>query len=1054
MDGEYKSSLWQFVEERVVWPFAGWLVACGPALLLLAFAIAPNMLEGLVLLRLDDGHYPFDCIFLTAMSATLSAFGISIVRIYDIYAKIRFGQTELVAIHSPLAKRTSDLLWWHSTSTGWPRSIWCLWLGLSLLYPLGCLVATLYNIAKIPISDFPVSSIIGYSSLGIAAGILVALGWLLFISLVHLSWTRRRRSACGLFPLEDLAAKILDIVCGEVGSIMEPPNQSEWMWLPYIAGFNDPKTKRILPGHLQLIVMMILALTVYYLLFDSSYRLQGWQSSTFPVGFYGLLLIFLFGGTTAFACFVVGRWRIRTSTLLPLGFLVTIFAGLVLKWGHYLSVDGNRYFELAVEPNTSGKIEVPSRLKKTSVQVEKYTDAKTEQGDTPTFIRIAGSSKIESNVTTNPVSDEDKSLVERKTLRNIYDNWRFPPGPGGKSTMVVVTASGGGIQASAWTAKVLANMDEQCPAFTESIGLISGVSGGSVGAMYYMGHRGFRVNPEKYPDAKEDRLKSMLRLSPTARSKIESAASASSLEAIGWGLAFPDMAKHIPLISKLMRQGDDRGLALETQWWSRMANTSNDSVAMRDLRMRDLIQDTNKGYIPPVIFNSTTVETGQRMMIASFDTSAPSTPNFETYTQPIDFFEFYEPLFINPRVINPRVSTAVRLSASFAYATPVAMPILPKSLLADLPANDITSRRGNYHLCDGGYSDNTGLVAAIRVITEMLDDYASTGTKPPFDQIMFVRIEAFPENEIEVENDAAGLKSGIFGPLDAIFNARVSTQAERAELELKLLIRADDTSFDKQSDREQFAVFNVPEFEVMQGKAATIKEMLVKANKEKSDDLSNVIDGLDFVGKRPPSSKASSGTSGQRIPLSESKLLQNVANQVQQSKEDWSKVLLENLPEQKTLIDELFSSADKLATTENSTSVSAAGVESQGKENEFNIAISSTIFRFKPPVVVDAVNNTPSLSKQKTPIVTKPKQDKRIPNPPLSWMLSPYDRYRIDEAWKIQRQRLPIPTDHKTGTASAGPDSQQTSLAPTNRVEIVPLEKLDSVFEFEPSAQK
>ena len=130
MDGRSRNIFKQFVVERVVWPFAGWMVACGPAFLLLAFAIAPNMLEGLVLLRIDDNHYPFDCVFLTAMSATLSAFGISIVRIYDLYAKIRFGETDKVAIHSPMAERTSDSLWWQSTSTGWPWSIWFLWQGL------------------------------------------------------------------------------------------------------------------------------------------------------------------------------------------------------------------------------------------------------------------------------------------------------------------------------------------------------------------------------------------------------------------------------------------------------------------------------------------------------------------------------------------------------------------------------------------------------------------------------------------------------------------------------------------------------------------------------------------------------------------------------------------------------------------------------------------------------------------------------------------------------------------------------------------------------------
>ena len=61
-------------------------------------------------------------------------------------------------------------------------------------------------------------------------------------------------------------------------------------------------------------------------------------------------------------------------------------------------------------------------------------------------------------------------------------------------TMIVVAANGGGIQASAWTARVLTGLEEACQPdqldcdqdFGKSIRLISSVSGGSVGTMYFM----------------------------------------------------------------------------------------------------------------------------------------------------------------------------------------------------------------------------------------------------------------------------------------------------------------------------------------------------------------------------------------------------------------------------------------------------------------------------------------------------------------------------------------------------------------------------------------
>src|SRR5262249_12487914 len=55
----------------------------------------------------------------------------------------------------------------------------------------------------------------------------------------------------------------------------------------------------------------------------------------------------------------------------------------------------------------------------------------------------------------------------------------------GGDLAIVVTASGGGVHAAAWTASVVAQLEQQFGArFHQSIRLISAVSGGSVGTMY------------------------------------------------------------------------------------------------------------------------------------------------------------------------------------------------------------------------------------------------------------------------------------------------------------------------------------------------------------------------------------------------------------------------------------------------------------------------------------------------------------------------------------------------------------------------------------------
>src|SRR5262249_8252842 len=94
----------------------------------------------------------------------------------------------------------------------------------------------------------------------------------------------------------------------------------------------------------------------------------------------------------------------------------------------------------------------------------------------------------------------------------------------------------------------------------------------------------------------------------------------------------------------------------------------------------------------------------------------------------------------------------------------------------------------NYHFCDGGYSDTTGLLTAVKLVHDILDHYKDYRKKPrKFDRILVVRIEPFPPTEATMVKENTGLSSAFFGPTKALDNARVAMQAERADLELRLL---------------------------------------------------------------------------------------------------------------------------------------------------------------------------------------------------------------------------------------------------------------------------
>ena len=1026
----------------MVWPTIGWILFLSPVILIVAAILIPNMLSGMVLLRTEESasSYIWDVGCLTAAAMLTSALGVSVIRLFDLYALLQFGfEKEPHPIHSPLDERIIDRYWWSSRATAWPVVFVIAWVCISISYPIFSYLVTKNNIDEISRS-INVEAFLGGSSndgapvirvsglvMGLSLGALVALLFLLAISLIHLLWTRRIRSACGLLPMEDIAAVILEKLIGKVRpeSVQETPSTQlpvnphilkkllRWLLGP---GFIHPVTFAWLPGHLQMVSFMAFAFSAYSVLWCKGFDQLDWMPSTFHVGVYALLLLFLVGGLVGVVTFVFGRIRLQTGSLLFASVIMGVVVFVTHQYGWTLGFDTNCYFTIVDS----------SSAKSSSLELGPLRE------DDGAFIQITKRYKQGNNnngtALTGSSADRPKQ-GERKRLKEIYSNWNFPKGPDGKRTMIVVTASGGGIQASAWTAKVLTGLDEEFPLLSESIGLVSGVSGGSVGAMYYLGHRGFRRNLPVYEREKYDGLS----IPTDVRQRIQTVASASSLESIGYGLAFVDIAKFIPPLCFGISKEEDRGLALESQWWTRMAGDQRNkgksdqeqdhkqALAMRDLRMRDLVQPTNEGRMPAVIFNATTVETGQRVMISNFITD-PSNPTneqkssvqYERLSSPIDFFGFYEPLFNNASDVNPRVSTAVRLSASFAYVTPVARPLLPTSSLKT-QIDELTKRRANFHLCDGGYSENTGIVATIRVVKDLLDDYKAASEKPPFERVLFISIESFPDNLVEIEDDPTGLKSGLIGPLSSIFASRVASQAERSVLELELLKSSEQLEFSERLDSEIMAVFDIESFEKYRSDAAALVSKISDStlDEDKKDDLINLIQPISRMTLRTV------GNSG-KIPKSQTVSIQNSASDFLKQKdtfqEDWRAVLG---TDQQSL-DSLIEQAKKFSQI----NLPEQSVTPASQDTTFDISIAALQFRFNPGFHQARTMAEAKMAKLESQEgqFDKPKMDKKVPNPPLSWMLSPYDKHRLELAWQNELKRI-----RGSSVATAGPDEPKAN---------------------------
>ncbi|HZY84836.1 MAG TPA: hypothetical protein VFE78_08390 [Gemmataceae bacterium] len=338
------------------------------------------------------------------------------------------------------------------------------------------------------------------------------------------------------------------------------------------------------------------------------------------------------------------------------------------------------------------------------------------------------------------------------TLQDAAAGWARQ----GRRTLVAVAASGGGIQAAAWTARALVGLHQRYgEAFTGSIRLLSAVSGGSVGAMYCLdawpppaapGPAGEWAPPP--PDA----------VPPD--DSVCGRAMASSLEATAWGLVFPDLLRVVAPF--LVDRTDDRGTRIEQAWRA--------GLRRPDIRLTDWADAVLRGEMPVPVFNATVVETGQRFLASPV--LGPPSPG-PAAAQPRQLLELY------PGAA-PLVSTAVRLSATFPFVSPICRP--------EWSGKEPWPQSASYHFADGGYVDNEGMVTLIQWLTALLDP--AYLAERPFDRILLVRLMPFPSAAPLPAGLGRGWVYSTVGPLLAVQNVRTASQQERNDLAVGLFTAA------------------------------------------------------------------------------------------------------------------------------------------------------------------------------------------------------------------------------------------------------------------------
>ncbi len=332
--------------------------------------------------------------------------------------------------------------------------------------------------------------------------------------------------------------------------------------------------------------------------------------------------------------------------------------------------------------------------------------------------------------------------------------------PAGSDVLTVVTASGGGIQAAAWTARVLTGLDEQLDGrFTRSIAVLSTVSGGSVGA--YFALSAFDRGGE---------------LSPGLRSAVVRASEASSLEETAWGLLYPDLQRaFIPFAWGLK----DRAWAMERGWLSarvRDLDVKPDEVcSIKKEMLSTWVEGTAQGRLPAVIFNATRIDDGTPLRITTvrLQGNAPSglsSPWTYGYPNPKICGPGSEPCYLDLATV-----TAARLSATFPYVSPIARP------------EDHGDGLKRWNAGDGGYFDNNGTTGALAWISDLQRECG--GCLDRVRTVLWVEIDPFPEDDQFAKPDKSGWALSTFGPIRGLVRVRVGSQRYRRQTEMNLLCK-------------------------------------------------------------------------------------------------------------------------------------------------------------------------------------------------------------------------------------------------------------------------
>lgn len=280
---------------------------------------------------------------------------------------------------------------------------------------------------------------------------------------------------------------------------------------------------------------------------------------------------------------------------------------------------------------------------------------------------------------------DDDQLAEadyENTIR-ILERWKEKfIGDKGKPRMVFVNCSGGGLRASIWAYRIMQVADSLSNnRFTKSTQLITGASGGMIGAAYYreifLLHRLGLMKQVNHMKNIENIGKDLL-------------------NPVAFSVTVSDLFFNV----QKFREGDTRYAKDRAYVFEKQLNENTGSVMAK--RLNAYKEPEANAMVPMMIFAPTVINDGRRLLISPQPIAYLTHHRNDTvfrFEPTVDALEFTK-LFREQNAENVRFTTVLRMNATFPY-------ILPAVTLPSSPSVQVM---------DAGIRDNTGLKTSLRFL--------------------------------------------------------------------------------------------------------------------------------------------------------------------------------------------------------------------------------------------------------------------------------------------------------------------------------------------------